>query len=177
MSNNLSAPVKYTVPFVPEANKALKLAASAAGMEPIEFIQRATINSLIKDGYIDKAEAARITLYWRTVDQVVSAAQALCGDGKFSSSITLDAIHECMTDPTWLEGYKVLVKDDIFKNGNPEKGPINREIGFRVRAGIGGVTVKDENNKPKTVKVLGEIIQSYTPMAKYDDVKFGPKIA
>ena len=34
-----------------------------------------------------------------------------------------------MKDEKWLDGYRRYVKDNIFKNGNPEKGPINREIG------------------------------------------------
>ena len=68
----------------------------------------------------------------------------------------------------WAEAYRAYVKDDIYKNGNPEKGPINREIGFRVRAGIGGFVEKGEDKKPKQTKVLGEIIQSYTPMKDFN---------
>jgi hypothetical protein len=166
---------KYTVPFSSAAHHGLMLAAKAERMEPTEIIQRATINSLIASGYIDETAAERIRLFWRLVDQTVVAAQRICRDGKFERSITLDAIHECMKDQAWLDGYKVYVKDDIFKNGNPEKGPINREIGFRVRAGIGGVTEKGADGKPKTEKVLGEIIQSYTPMADYDRGTFGPQ--
>jgi hypothetical protein len=33
------------------------------------------------------------------VDQTVAAAQGICRKGGFKSSITLDAIHECMKDP------------------------------------------------------------------------------
>lgn len=170
-------PIKYTVPFTPTANHGLLLAAKAARMEPTEIIQRATIRSLIANGYIEETEADRIELYWRLVDQTVVAAQTLCREGKFSSSVTLDAILRCMADPVWLDGYKSYVKDDIFKNGNPLKGPINREIGFRIRAGIDGITEKGPDGKAKTAKVLGQIIQSYTPMADYDRTTFGPKAA
>jgi hypothetical protein len=177
MSNTeqVSPSLKYTVPFTSAVNAALMRATMAERMEPTEIIQRATINSLIQNGYLDEPEASRIRLFWRLVDQAVAAAQKICRDGAFSSSITLDAIHICMKDSEWLEGYKLYVRDDIFKNGNPEKGPINREIGFRIRAGIGGVVEKGTDGKTKTVKVLGEIIQSYTPMADYDHAAFGPK--
>ena len=62
--------------------------------------------------------------------------------------------------------------DDIYKNGNPLKGGINREIGYRVRAAIGGEVMKDNDGKPVLAKVLGEVIQSYTPMADYDRSRF-----
>lgn len=168
-------PFKYTVPFTSAANAGLMIAAKTERMEPTEIIQRATMRSLIKDGYINEKDAERIELFWRLVDQTVEAAQSICRDGGFSSSITLDAIHLCMKKPAWLDGYRQYVRDDIFKNGNPEKGPINREIGWRIRAGIDGVTEKGADGKAKTTKVLGEIIQSYTPMASYDQVTFGPK--
>jgi hypothetical protein len=170
-----ATPYKYTVPFTAAANNGLLMAAKKERMEPTEIIQRATIRSLIAEGFINETDADRIKLFWRLVDQTVIAAQKICHDGGFSSSITLDAIRQCMKDPAWLEGYKLYVKDDIFKNGNPEKGPINREIGWRIRAGIDGVTEKGADGKAKTTKVLGEIIQSYTPMADYDRVAFGPK--
>jgi hypothetical protein len=185
MSQPTSAtPIKYTVPFTFAVNAALLRAAGAERMEPTEIIQRATINSLIKDGYIEKVEADRIKLFWVLVDRAVQAAQDICRDDQFKSSITLDAIHVCLKDPTklsgqpysWIEGYRAYVKDDIYKNGNPEKGPINREIGFRIRAGIGGIVEKGEDKKAKIVKVLGEIIQSYTPMADFDREAFKPQI-
>jgi hypothetical protein len=167
--------VKYTVPFTSAANAGLMLAAKAQRMEPTEIIQRATIKSLIADGHIKELEADRIKLFWQLVDRAVAEAQQLCRNGKFNPSITLDAIHVCMNDEGWIKGYRKYVQDDIYKNGNPAKGPINREIGFRIRAGIGGVTVKGADGKAATTKVLGEIIQSYTPMADYDRVTFGPK--
>lgn len=168
------ASVKYTVPFTQPVNAGLLAAASAERMEPTEIIQRATTNYLIEKGFIPGPEAERIKLFWRLVDQSVVAAQKLCQDGEFASSITLDAIRVCMKDPAWVDGYRSYIGDDVYKNGNPEKGPINREIGFRIRAGIGGEVQKTAEGKAATVKVLGEIIQSYTPMANYDRATFGP---
>jgi hypothetical protein len=176
-------PIKYTVPFTSAVNAALLRAAAAQRMEPTEIIQRATTNSLIEDGFIEKADADRIKLFWALVDRAVTAAQNICRANRFKSSITLDAIHDCMKDPAklngqpynWTDGYRAYVQDDIYKNGNPEKGPINREIGFRIRAGIGGLVEKGDDGKSKTTKVLGEIIQSYTPMADFDQETFKPQ--
>ena len=182
-SNQSPTQVKYTVPFTSVVNAAPLRAAAAERMEPTEIIQRATINSLIKEGFIEKVDADRIKLFWALVDRAVQAAQEICRANRFKSSITLDAIRDCMKDPAklagqpynWIDGYRAYVRDDIYKNGNPEKGPINREIGFRIRAGIGGVVEKGDDGKPKTTKVLGEIIQSYTPMADFDQVTFNPQ--
>lgn len=150
------------------------LAVKAERMEPTDIIQRATIKHLIEEGYVDKAEAERFKLFWHLVDQTVVAAQKICRNGSFGSSITLDAIRECKKDPAWLNGCQAYVKDDIYKSGIPEKGPINRKIGRRIRAGIGGIVEKDADGKARIVKVLGEIIQSYTPMADYDQKALGP---
>ena len=183
--NQPGAQIKHTVPFTSHVNAALLQAATAARVEPTEIIQRATINKLIEDGFIEKTDADRIKLFWALVDRVVTAAQNICRDDRFSSSVTLDAIHDCMKDPAklpgrdynWTDGYRAYVGEDIYKNGNPEKGPINREIGFRVRAGIGGRVEKTANGKSKNTKVLGEIIQTFTPMADFDRVTFNRQAA
>jgi hypothetical protein len=169
-SNQPVTQIKYTIPFISVVNAALLRAAAAERMEPTEIIQRATINSLIKDGFVEEADADRIKLFWALVDRAVQAAQDICLAGRFASSITLDAIHDCMQDPAklagqpynWTDGYRAYVRDDIYKNGNPEKGPINREIGFRIRAGIGGEVEKSDDKKPKTTKVPTSISSKVT---------------
>ena len=175
MSKAPNPQMKYSVPFAAAAVQGLQKAEKAERKEPTEIIQRATIKYLIEAGYIEKDDASRFELFWWLVDETVSAAQRICLNGGFSSSITLDSIHECMKDSKWLDGYREYVRDDIYKNGNPEKGPINREIGFRIRAGIDATTEKLPNGKARTKKVLGEIIQSYTPMESYNHKIFGPK--
>jgi hypothetical protein len=174
-NRKLEPTFKYTVPFTADANNGLLHAAEKSRMEPTEIIQRATIKFLITEGHIKEPEATHFRLFWEIVDQCVLAAQDICSVGKFESSITLDAIEVCMKDTAWLDKYRTYVKDDIFKSGNPRKGPINREIGFRIRAGIGGITEKGADGKAKTAKVLGKIIQSYTPMSDYDRAAFGPR--
>jgi hypothetical protein len=133
-----------------------------------EHIQRILAKHVIKTKSISEEEAAMIEIMWRLVDQAVAAAKAICREGKFDEDITLRAIQLVKKDPQWVERYAAYVQDDIYKNGNPRKGPINREIGFRIREGIGGTVMKGPEGKSATKKVLGEIIQSYTPMASFD---------
>ena len=56
------------------------------------------------------------------------------------------------------------MRPNIYRTGIAEKGPINREIGFRVKEALGAQVKKDANGEAVTAKVLGEIIQSYTPL-------------
>ncbi len=94
-------------------------------------------------------------------------ARQRCLDGRFSRAITVETFQDCAKDPVWAADYRTYVKDDIFKHGNPLKG-INREIGFRIRAAIGGHVETGADGKPVLEKVLGEVIQSYTPMRSFD---------
>ena len=176
--------IKYTIPFTSIVNAALFRAAAAERMEPTEIIQRATINSLIKDGFIEEADADRIKLFWelwlierfkrRRTFALPAVSQVRSPWTRYTTA--------CRTRPNWPVGPITGLKDigpmfkmTFYKNGNPEKGPINREIGFRIRAGIGGIVEKGDDGKSKTTKVLGEIIQSYTPMADFDRVTFKPQ--
>lgn len=133
-----------------------------------DHIQRVLAEHVIKTKSLPEEEAEMIELMWRLVDRAVEAAKEICREGKFDEDITLRAIQRAKEDQTWTAGYAAYVQDDIYKNGNPRKGPINREIGFRIREGIGGKVVKGLDGKSATKKVMGEIIQSYTPMASFD---------
>ena len=99
-------------------------------------------------------------------------------DGGFSEHITLEATQHCTRVPRWLEDYATCIEDDVYKHGNPLKGPINRAIGAQIRAGIGGVVKKDSNGKPVMKRVLGEVIQSFTMFESFDPVVVhGPGVA
>src|SRR5271166_2880079 len=117
VSNQSATQTKYTVPFSSVVNAALLRAAAAERMEPTEIIQRATIDRLMEDDFIEKVDADRLKLFRALIDRAVQAAQEICVSGRFASSITLDAIHKCMNDPSqlpgqpynWTDGYKAYV--------------------------------------------------------------------
>ncbi len=96
-----------------------------------------------------------------------------CRQGDFSSSLTADIFEVCAKDEEWAERYRFYVQDDIYKSGNPRKGPINREIGYRIRAAIGAEVEKDAKGATAMKKVTGLIIQSYTPFTSYDAARVG----
>jgi hypothetical protein len=167
---------KITVPLAASYERALLLAASTTHRELSDIVLRALVEWLIANGFLKGAEADLSRLTFAVVDEAVAAAQSICRAGGFDEAITLRAIQACCKNPEWLRNYGAIVgPDNIWKTGVQAKGNINREIGFRIRAGIGGVTVKLADGKTNATKrVTGEIIQSYTPMASYDDVTFGP---
>ena len=147
---------------------ALGREANAFRRDIYEHIQRVLAEHVIETESLPAEEARMIELMWSLVDRTVDAAKAICREGGFNEDITLRAIERAKQDPRWIQDYATYVQDDIYKNGNPRKGPINREIGFRIREGIGATVIKDSTGKSATKKVLGEIIQSYTPMASFD---------
>ena len=163
---------KHSLTLLVSVYDALKVSAAAQGLEPREVIQNLIIDHVIAAGTLDKVTREHIETGRRLVAHAVQVARQRCRDGLFASSITLDTFHACAADPQWAADYRAYVGDDIYKNGNPLKGGINREIGYRVRAAIGGEVMKDNDGKPVLAKVLGEVIQSYTPMADYDRSRF-----
>lgn len=167
MSNEITPVVKLSLTLPKPIHDALKKQAQQERRELGEHLQRVLSEHVINNpDLLPESDARRLRFSWELVGQAVEAAKQICRDGKFSRSITLDAILKCMEDPNWVAKYREVVGDDIYKNGNPRKGPINREIGYRIRAGIDGL-VEKVDGKPVVVKVLGQIIQSYTPMEDY----------
>ena len=152
--------VKLAIPLSALVYEALQRAAKADRREPTDYIQRILTNHVID--LLPAGEQARVRANWAVVEEAVAEAKKICRDGKFSKSITLDAIRTCTQRSGWIKTYENAVGD------NPLKGPLNREIGFRIRAAIGGTVEKDAAGNPIKAKVLGEVIQSYTPMTAYD---------
>ena len=163
-----SATTKLSMTIFTSVYQALETEAEQTGRELHEHIQRILGEHVIRNQTIAAEEARRIELMWSLVDRAAEVARDLCRNGEFDRDITLKAIKRCMEDRQWVDDYAAFVKDDIYKHGNPLKGPLNREIGFRIRAGIGGTVVTGPDGKKATQKVLGEIIQSYTLMESYD---------
>ena len=155
----------------------VKKKARQLGRDPHEHIQRVLTQHVIDQRAIADDAAERLQLTWQVVDPCVDTARQLCRDGRFSPHITLEAIRQCTRDPSWLEKYAQCIEDDVYKHGNPLKGPINRAIGAQIRAAIGGVVKKDSNGKPAMKRVLGEVIQSYTLFDAFDpEVVYGPGV-
>jgi len=167
MDDDLKA-IKQTIPFGLPLHNALMAEAATLRREFTEHVQHLLYEHAIEKGFLVGEDVLRIKLFWELVDDVKEAAKDLCRAGKFARSITKDAIDICLRNDGWVAKYKQYVKDDIFKHGNPLKGHINREIGARVRQGIGGEVELGADGKAINVKVVGSIIQSYTPMSDYD---------
>ena len=161
---NPHAVSKHTLTLLNPLYAALKQSAENEGLEANEVIVRLIEDYVVSQGTLDAYTARRVELRRKLIKEVVKAAVAIRDEGKFAESITLDAISKCLKDDTWKSAYREYVEDDIFKGGNPLKGPINREIGFRIRAALDAEVLKEGSGKPRNEKVTGSIIQSYTPL-------------
>lgn len=164
-TTNPHAVSKHTLTMLDSLWAALRKSAAKEGRDPSELIVDLIEKRVIADETLDDYTKRRLRLRDQILDGVVEAATAIKEAGNFAESITHDAIALCLADPAWRHAYAEYVEDDIYKAGNPLKGPINREIGYRVRRAMNGDVIKDKaTGKPLNVKVLGSIIQSYTPM-------------
>lgn len=159
---------KHTLTLPDGVYSALTASAERVGLEPNELIQELIVERVIKDGTLDEATTQHIKAYKWLVAASVERAKALCRAGKFSPALTADVFEASAADPEWAAQYRFYVQDDIYKNGNPRKGPINREIGYRIRAAIGAEVEKDAKGATALKKVTGLVIQSYTPFTSFD---------
>ena len=159
---------KHTLTLPDGVYKALEVSAERLGIEPNELIQDLIVERTIADGTLDETTTAQIRAYKWLVAEAVERAKQRCREGLFKSSLTADVFEACAEDQEWADRYRFYVQDDIYKNGNPRKGPINREIGFRIRAAIGAEVEKDSKDATVMKKVTGLVIQSYTPFISFD---------
>ncbi len=170
--------VKFSQSLPKPVYDALEVEAKRLGRELNEHIQRVLIQHVIDHRIIAADDAERLQLRQHVIDQCVETARQRCRDGLFSEHITLEAIKQCMLDTVWLQNYAKCIEDDVYKHGNPLKGPINRAIGAQIRAAIGGVVKKDSNGRKVMMRVHGEIIQSYTLFDTFDpELVHGPDAA
>jgi hypothetical protein len=167
MSDPILKTSKHSLTLLTTVYDALKLSAQQQGIDPNELIQNLIIDHVIEAKTLDPITQEHIVTGRRLVATAVEVAKQRCRDGLFAPTITLDTFRACSADPKWIADYEAYVGDNPYKHGNPRKA-INREIGFGIRRGIGGEVVKS-GGKPLSVKVLSEVIQSYTPMAAFDE--------
>jgi hypothetical protein len=167
MSDEGAQAVKLSVRVDALIYTAIKQEAQAERREVTEHIQRILAEYAISKKLLEEAKAKEYQLMWSLVERAVETARKICREGGFESDITHKAIRVCMADKAWAEDYEKYVQDNPYKHGNRRKGPINKELGLRVRAGIGGTTIKVPDGKPAKVTVTGSIIQSFTPMENY----------
>lgn len=159
---------KHTLTLPDGVYGALSASAKRLGLEPNELIQDLIVERVIADRTLDEATTKQIQAYKWLVSEAVKRAVQQCRDGAFSPSLTADVFEACAEDQEWAAQYRFYVQDDIYKNGNPRKGPINREIGYRIRAAVGAEVEKDDKGATVMKKVTGLVIQSYTPFTSCD---------
>jgi hypothetical protein len=159
--------VKLSLRLDAPIHAALQKEGQAKGREIGEHIQRILTEHAINQKLLDHETTKDYETAWSLVHRAVETARRICRDGAFASDITLQTFRQCMEDKSWAADYESYVRDNPYKHGNPRKA-INKEIGLRIKERIGGQVVKMSNGKPAKTPVVGEIIQSYTPMESFN---------
>ncbi|CAM5775542.1 hypothetical protein LMIY3S_05076 [Labrys miyagiensis] len=168
-SNNADTAIKTILSINDKVHAALSKEASKFGREPNEYMQSVLTEHVMRQKLLAATDHKIMQAYLDCVAFAVKVAMRQAFEGKkINPAITQSVAHECAADKVFREKYELYVGGDMFRHGNPRKGTINREIGFRIRAAINGIVKKDANGKAATVKCNGEFIQSYTPMESYD---------
>lgn len=167
MSGEYTQAIKLSLRLDAPVYAVIKQEALAEKREVIEHIQRIIVEYAIEKKLLEEEIAKEYQLMWSLVLQAVKVAREICRDGGFSKDIIYKALEACMNDKQWAVGYEEYVRDNPYKNGNPRKGPINRELGYQIKKGIGGSAVKAPDGKPEKETVTGSIIQSFTLLADY----------
>ena len=165
MTDSMHSAAKYSIRVDHEVNRVIEHEAKKNGMSPTTQIQ-----DILRTWASDKdSDGMRMSdLKWRLVSEAVEKARQLCREGKFTAELTDRVLREMMRNKDWAEGYADYVGGNPYMSGNPRKTPINQELGYRIREGV-GATVSKTNGKSDTTSVVGSIIQSYTPFASFDD--------
>jgi hypothetical protein len=144
---------------------ALQESAAAAGMDEGIHAVRIIEDYLLSQGSLIDQDVRHDILTSRSlISRAVDAALAITQSGYSGSDITIKAIQAVSADESWLADYRSLVRDDPYKTGNPRKQTINQNLGYFIKKAVGGRSVLADNGKAANVKVVGSIIQSYTPL-------------
>ena len=160
--------VKISLRIDGPLHAALRQEAGAKGREIGEHIQRILAEYAIRERLLDEAKSKEYLMMWSLVQRAVEMARKICREGRFVPEIADVATHECMADARWAGDYEAHVQDNPYKHGNPRKGPINKEIGLRIKEGIGGRVRRTSDGKPEKKPIAGSIIQSCTLMESFD---------
>lgn len=159
--------VKVSLRLDARIHAAIQNEGRVKGREVGEHIQRLLAEHAIEQKLLDDATVVEFEMKESLVQRAVDTACRIIRDGGFAPDITHKAFNVCMADPEWAADYEAHVKDNPYKHGNRRKGPINKEIGLRIRKGIGG-RVKLSDGKPVKIPVVGSIIQSFTEMESFN---------
>jgi hypothetical protein len=142
---------------------ALEREAMIENMDVTDIAERILETHTLNAGYLNPDEKEEISMYRSLIQRVINTAMQIAKEQGCKDTITADTIEVCMANAEWRADYTRYVGDDPYKNGNPKKQNINPSFGYWIKKSLGAKS-KMKDGKPENRKVLGSIIQSYTPL-------------
>ncbi|MDK2756813.1 hypothetical protein [Blastomonas fulva] len=155
--------MSISVSLRPAVNAALTAAATAENKDLTDYVTDILERHALDGPFMTEQDKSDLELLHSLTERVVETAVRLVAEGQFRDSITADSIAICEQDEKWLADYRKYVRDEPYKNGNPRKGNINPNFGYWVKKSLGAKS-KMKDKKAENRKVLGSVIQSYTPL-------------
>ncbi len=155
--------MSISVSLRPAVNAALTAAATAENKDLTDYVTDILERHALDGPFMTEQDKSDLELLHSLTERVVETAVRLVAEGQFRDSITADSIAICEQDEKWLADYRKYVRDEPYKNGNSRKGNINPNFGYWVKKSLGAKS-KMKDKKAENRKVLGSVIQSYTPL-------------
>lgn len=158
--------MKLALTLTPDFAEALINSAVQANLDPSIHATRIIEDFLMNQPDMVSEDARRDAILARSlIDRAVQKALEIVETQGFRRSITFDTIQAVSAIPDWINDYRLLVRDDPYKTGNPRKHSINQNLGYYIKRELGATSALNAVGKPENIKVKGSIIQSYTPLA------------
>jgi len=129
--------------------------------EGLYHMQRIIEEHALNNGSMPGSTVQERLMFWRLVDEAIDKAVSIWESQGPSRDVTAQTFAACEKDPDWLNRYETFVGGPAKAKGNPKKGLINREIGYRIRARL-SAQVEKIDGKTVNVKVTDSIIQSFS---------------
>jgi hypothetical protein len=145
--------------------EALELEARDQTLDVVDLAERILEEHALAGSFMNADDKGDVRMYRSLIQRVINAASSLVEKDGFCDSITADTVAFCMTNAEWRADYSKYIGGDAYKNGNPKKQNINPSFGYWIKKTLGAKS-KMKNGKPENRKVLGSIIQSYTPLER-----------
>ncbi len=141
--------------------------AKAEGMELGHYLQKVLETHLLEQAEEGDPVAERLRAKRAVIDHVVTLAQMLDKDGKFDENFVLTVMKSAAQDADFMKLYNTAIGGE-GKKGVRQQKPLNQQLGRLIRKAANAKTKRSEEGKAMRAQVSGEIISSYSLLARVE---------
>ncbi len=149
----------------PQVRARMVQLAKAEGHELGHYLQKLVENHLLEKAADGDELAERIKSKRAVIDHVVTLAQKLDADGKFDEAFVLTVMQTAAKDKGFMTLYNTAIAEGSKHSGRRQR-LLNQQLGRLIRKAVGAVGKRNDDKKVMRGQATGEIISSYTLLAK-----------